>query len=90
MPLLPILLLGVVMLTLWKAGPGARPFDRVEHIGLHHFALRVDRDRFEAVYDSVTGRADVEVEFAPCDLGQGRHCMLRIPGGVRMELAWTP
>ena len=82
---------GTVMLTLWQAvdPANATPFDRKHAIGLHHFALRVERlDSLQSLHQTLLGRSDVEIEFAPEPLGNGpaHHMMVYIPGGIRMEL----
>ena len=86
---------GAVLLTLWQAeDPAAAvPFDRRKNVGLHHLALAVpDHRALEALHDSLQRAPGVEVEFAPEPLGDGgaRHMMLRIPGGVRLELIALP
>jgi catechol 2,3-dioxygenase-like lactoylglutathione lyase family enzyme len=82
---------GTIMITLWQAEDPASaiPFDRRRVIGLHHLALRVpDRDALKALYDELSGRDDVEIEFAPESLGGGptQHMMCRIPGNIRLEV----
>ena len=82
---------GAVLITLWqvKDPSRARPFDRAQNVGLHHLALAVDgQAALDAVYTRLKAVPDVEIEFAPELLGGGptRHMMLRIPGGVRLEL----
>ncbi|MEM9089514.1 MAG: VOC family protein [Cyanobacteria bacterium P01_F01_bin.53] len=82
---------GTLMLTLWQATDpaAATPFDRKNNIGLHHFALKVDGlDTLNAMHDTLTNTAGVEIEFAPEPLGSGptQHMMFYIPGGIRMEL----
>ena len=78
---------GVVMLTLWQAADPTRAvaFDRRNNIGLHHFALKVRR--LDDVHNRLAARADVALEFAPENLGDGptRHMMCTIPGGIRVE-----
>jgi catechol 2,3-dioxygenase-like lactoylglutathione lyase family enzyme len=82
---------GKVMVTLWQVKDPARavPFDRERNIGLHHLALAVESHAaLDALHERLGRLADVEIEFAPEPLAGGptRHMMLRIPGGVRLEL----
>lgn len=82
---------GTVMLTLWQAEDpkNATPFDRRRSIGLHHLALQVaDETPLDELYQNLTQRSDVNVEFAPEALQNGptRHMMCAIPGGIRLEL----
>lgn len=81
---------GTTMLTLWQvADPAtATPFDRNNVIGLHHFALRVDASKLDALAETLSATDGVEIEFAPEPLGGGatRHLMFAMPGGIRMEL----
>lgn len=82
---------GKVMITLWQAKDPSRAvaFDRHNNIGLHHLALAVENQAaLEALHQRLRQAPDVEIEFAPEPLGSGptRHMMLRIPGGVRLEL----
>ncbi|SUS07897.1 Glyoxalase/Bleomycin resistance protein/Dioxygenase superfamily protein [uncultured Defluviicoccus sp.] len=82
---------GTTMLTLWRATDpaGAVGFDRKSHIGLHHFAMRVDSgDALDALYEKLKSTEGVAIEFAPEPLGGGptRHMMCSIPSGIRMEL----
>jgi catechol 2,3-dioxygenase-like lactoylglutathione lyase family enzyme len=81
---------GTVMITLWQAKEpaNAAPFDRKNVIGLHHFALKIDRqDALDALYATLSETPGVEIEFAPESLGGGatRHMMCTIPGGIRTE-----
>lgn len=78
---------GALMLTLWQTQAAEpRPFDRHEHVGLHHLALRVDGD-LQALHERLAARDDVSIEFAPESLGGAatRHMMVTVPGGVRVE-----
>jgi len=86
---------GATMITLWQAEnpAAATPFDRKNVIGLHHFALKVsDTDTLDALHKTLTNVSDVEIEFAPEDLGSGpaRHMMCTIPGGIRTEFIAVP
>ena len=86
---------GHTMLTLWQAAEPSRavPFDRRNHIGLHHLALRVgDAAALADAHVRLQGAPGVEIEFAPEPLGSGgaRHLMCRIPGGIRLELIALP
>ena len=81
---------GQILITLWQASDPerARPFDRHNHIGLHHFALKVpDAKALDALHAKLLGTPNVVVEFAPELLGGGptRHMMCSVPGGVRVE-----
>ena len=80
---------GQVMITLWQARDraSATPFDRVQNLGLHHFAIRVREGRLDALHERLAERKDVEIEFGPEPLGGGptRHMMTRIPGRIRVE-----
>jgi len=80
---------GALMITLWQAADGeeATPFDRVQNLGLHHFAIRVREGRLDALHERLAARKDVEIEFPPEALGDGptRHMMTRIPGRIRVE-----
>ena len=82
---------GSIMITLWQAADPANavPFDRRANIGLHHLALRVGQSAdLDALSAELGLREDIDVEFAPEDLGQNgiRHMMCRIPGNIRLEL----
>jgi catechol 2,3-dioxygenase-like lactoylglutathione lyase family enzyme len=82
-------------LTLWQVeAPGdCVAFDRRRNVGLHHLALKVaDLPTLEALFARVAAWPDVVVEFAPEPLGKGPkvHCMVREPGGVRIEFACLP
>ena len=81
---------GTVMITLWQATDPANAvaFDRKNVIGLHHMALKVaSPEALEALHGKLKNTGDVEIEFAPEQLGAGpvRHMMTTIPGGVRIE-----
>ncbi len=81
---------GTVMLTHWRAeNPGkAVPFDRKSVIGLHHLALAVPDDAaLDALHQRLAVIDDVQIEFAPEQLGGSRvrHMMMSIPGGIRAE-----
>jgi catechol 2,3-dioxygenase-like lactoylglutathione lyase family enzyme len=81
---------GVVMLTIWQAGDPAqcRPFDRVNNIGLHHFALGVpDKNALNALHKTLSSMPDIDIEFSPESLGNTdiQHMMCSIPGGLRVE-----
>ena len=81
---------GTLMITLWQAADPstAVAFDRKNVIGLHHLALRVENAAaLDALHTTLQGTENVEIEFAPEDLGNGpvRHMMTTIPGGVRVE-----
>jgi lactoylglutathione lyase len=82
-------------LTLWQVeNPGNNvEFDRRKNVGLHHLALKVgDLDTLHRLFERVKSWPGVEVEFAPELLGKGpkKHCMIREPGGTRLELTCLP
>ena len=78
---------GTVMITLWQVKDRSRTvaFDRHHNVGMHHVAFRVAD--LDGLYQILSSRADVDVEFAPEPLGSGgaRHAMCTIPGGLRVE-----
>ena len=83
---------GVAKLTLWQQR-GDTGFDRHETVGLHHTALKVaDRATLDAIFEKVRDWPGVVVEFGPEFSGKGPkvHCMLREPGGTRLELSYDP
>lgn len=86
---------GVTRVTLWQvATPGDHvAFDRRKNVGLHHLALKVaDLAALSDLHARVSAWPEVVVEFAPELVGTGPrvHCMVREPGGVRIELVCTP
>ncbi|MFA7438613.1 VOC family protein [Castellaniella sp.] len=84
---------GTAFFTLWQADPAATPFDRRNHVGLHHVALAVsDEATLDALFAKVQAYPGVQVEFAPQPVrdGPARHCIFQEPGGIRMELFWAP
>jgi catechol 2,3-dioxygenase-like lactoylglutathione lyase family enzyme len=81
--------------TLWQVHDreDCVSFDRRRNIGLHHLALKVaDLATLDQVFRRVEAWPGVEVEFAPEPSGKGPkiHCMVREPGGVRLEFACLP
>jgi catechol 2,3-dioxygenase-like lactoylglutathione lyase family enzyme len=84
---------GTTMLTLWRVSDPATatPFDRRGNIGLHHLALKVaDRAALGTAFDSVRTHPGVVVEFPPGPMREGaalHHCIVAIPGGIRLEIA---
>jgi len=86
---------GVVRLTLWQVdrSDGHAAFDRRRNIGLHHVALKVaDLTVLEGVHARVSAWPGVEIEFSPQQVAPGgsrMHCMVREPGGVRLEFVCT-
>jgi catechol 2,3-dioxygenase-like lactoylglutathione lyase family enzyme len=81
---------GSIMITLWQAADPANAvaFDRKNHIGLHHLALKVESaEALDKLHRILRGIDDVEIEFAPESLGDGpaRHMMTYMPGGIRIE-----
>lgn len=86
---------GASRLTLWQVDQtGDRvSFDRRKNIGLHHLALKMpDLTGLHEAFTRASTWPGVVVEFAPEPVGKGPrvHCMLREPGGVRIELVCTP
>lgn len=86
---------GVTRVTLWQVeSPGEHvAFDRRKNVGLHHLALKIaNLAALEDLHARVSAWPDVVVEFAPELVGKGPrvHCMVREPGGVRIELVCTP
>jgi lactoylglutathione lyase len=82
-------------LTLWQVDRSESfvAFDRRKNIGLHHVALKVDSlAGLENLYARVAKWPGVEIEFAPELVGSGPriHCMVREPGGARVEFVFTP
>jgi catechol 2,3-dioxygenase-like lactoylglutathione lyase family enzyme len=82
---------GTTLVALWQVKDRARTvaFDRAQNVGLHHFAIAVDgHASLDALYARIVQRTDAEVEFGPEPLhgGPTRHMMLRIGGGLRIEL----
>jgi lactoylglutathione lyase len=79
-------------LTLWQVdvSENYETFNRRKNVGLHHVALKVAD--LAALYARVSTWPGVEVEFAPELAGSGprMHCMVREPGGVRLEFSYTP
>jgi catechol 2,3-dioxygenase-like lactoylglutathione lyase family enzyme len=86
---------GFLRLTLWQVdwGGGYTAFDRRKNIGLHHLAIKVTSDDgLQDVFSRISAWPGVVVEFAPEHVGNGpsRHCMVREPGGTRIEFRFTP
>lgn len=84
---------GTTLITLWQTEADAAPFDRRQHVGLHHMAIRIDGEQaLRTLFERVRTWPGVTVEFAPQALhdGPARHCMFQEPSGLRMELIWTP
>lgn len=86
---------GFTRLTLWQVDRegGYVAFDRRKNLGLHHFALKVSGEAdLSAVFARASAWPGVEVEFAPRLVGNGpnMHCMLREPGGTRVEFRFSP
>jgi catechol 2,3-dioxygenase-like lactoylglutathione lyase family enzyme len=82
---------GTVMLTLWQVNDvnNMVAFDRKQNVGLHHFALKVANvEELRCLYQQLTLLDNVEIEFAPEQLGDLpiHHMMCFIPGGIRLEL----
>jgi len=86
---------GCIRLTLWQADRegGYVAFDRRKNLGLHHFALKVSSEAdLSDVFALASAWPGVQVEFPPQLVGNGpnMHCMLREPGGTRVEFRFTP
>ena len=81
---------GHQMLTLWQADRSEShvPFDRRRNLGLHHVAFKVESlAALEDLHARASAWPGVVVEFPPEPLGGGPriHCILREPGGLRIE-----
>lgn len=79
-----------IMLTLWQAEDpaNATAFDRKNVIGLHHLAFTVeDGEALDQLHTRLQSTANVTIEFAPENLGDGptRHFTISMPGGIRIE-----
>ncbi|MFC4527819.1 VOC family protein [Dyella halodurans] len=86
---------GTSRLTLWQvdASEGYTAFDRRRNIGLHHVALKApSEEALGELFARVSAWPGVVAEFAPEPVGKGPrvHCMVREPGGVRVEFVYTP
>lgn len=82
---------GHTRVTLWQVSDTHVEFDRRRNIGLHHLAIKIGTlADLRAVYQRVAVWPGVVVEFAPELSGKGPkvHCMIREPGGCRIEFAW--
>jgi lactoylglutathione lyase len=85
---------GHTRVTLWQVSDVAAyvAFDRRRNVGLHHLALKTGTlENLHTVHQRVAAWPGVVVEFAPEFSGKGPkiHCMIREPGGCRVEFAWT-
>lgn len=86
---------GTFRVTLWqvKNQDSHVPFDRHRNVGLHHLALRApDLPTLHAIHERVATWPGAMVEFAPERNGAGPriHCMIREPGGNRIEFTHLP
>ncbi len=86
---------GLIRLTLWQVdtSDGYTPFDRRKNIGLHHVAFKMpSEEALSELFERVSAWPGVVAEFAPEPVGKGPriHCMVREPGGVRVEFVYTP
>ncbi|HZH10692.1 MAG TPA: VOC family protein [Microvirga sp.] len=86
---------GTTRVSLWQVKDQADhlPFDRHRNVGLHHLAFRVaDLATLHAVHARVADWPGATVEFAPERNGAGPkiHCMVREPGGTRLEFTYLP
>jgi len=84
---------GKSTLTLWQVTKEESvPFDRRHNIGLHHLALKMENESaLREAFAKVLAWPGVEVEFAPEPVGSGpnMHCMVREPGGTRVEFRYN-
>jgi len=87
---------GVSVITLWQAEDPATAtaFDRKRNVGLHHLALQVeDAAALNRAFAAAVAWPGVNAEFAPGPTRPGasaRHALIRIPGGIRLELYAAP
>jgi|TARA_R110002072_G_scaffold12038_4_gene53007 catechol 2,3-dioxygenase-like lactoylglutathione lyase family enzyme len=85
---------GQGVLTLWQArDPAPVAFDRQKNVGLHHLAFRLSSAAaLQDAFTQIAAWPGVVVEFAPELAGDGpkRHCMIREPGGNRLEFSHRP
>ncbi len=86
---------GTSRVTLWQveSSDDCVDFDRRKNVGLHHLALKFgDLGTLHQLFDRLKEWPGVKVEFAPELLGTGpkMHCMVREPGGTRIEFACLP
>jgi catechol 2,3-dioxygenase-like lactoylglutathione lyase family enzyme len=86
---------GEIRLTLWQVSDPSSfaDFDRHNNIGLHHLALKArSQEDLDTLFARVREWPDISVEFSPEFSGPGPkvHCMIREPGGCRVEFAWDP
>jgi catechol 2,3-dioxygenase-like lactoylglutathione lyase family enzyme len=86
---------GKCVVTLWQVKRQGEPipFDRLNNIGLHHLALKVDNlAALASVFAKVSAWPGVTVQFAPQLSGKGprTHCMVFEPGGIRIEFVCEP
>jgi lactoylglutathione lyase len=86
---------GSTRLTLWQVDTsgGYVSFDRRKNVGLHHIAFKVpDLAALQDIFLRVSTWPGVEVEFAPEPVQGGPrvHCMVREPGGARVEFVCNP
>ncbi len=82
-----------VMFTLWQASNCANAFDRRKNVGLHHVALTVDsEEELLLIFERLSNRADVNIEFAPELLrdGPAKHMICYDASGIRIEFIWIP
>lgn len=85
---------GSARLTLWQVDSqgGYVAFDRKKNLGLHHLALNVSSEAdLLRVFSLVSAWPGVDVEFSPQLVGKGphMHCMVREPGGTRLEFRFN-
>lgn len=84
---------GSIMVTLWRANDPdtAAGFNRKDHIGLHHLALRMEtKEGLDELHKVLSEVHNVSVEFAPELLrgGPAEHMMCYEPSGIRVEFIW--
>jgi lactoylglutathione lyase len=86
---------GAAIVTLWRATDPAKavPFDRKQHVGLHHLAFSVESfAALDALHERLKKAPGVRIEFGP-ELqygGPAKHMMLYEPSGSRIELIHRP
>ena len=84
---------GEVLITLWQTADGAKPFDRVGQVGLHHLALNVvDVAALDALHERIKAHPGTKIQFGPEPSygGPAKHMMFFEPSGNRIELIHRP
>ncbi|MGO1119557.1 VOC family protein [Rhodovibrionaceae bacterium A322] len=85
---------GKGVVTLWQAKTETpTSFDRHQNVGLHHLAFTMpSEEALRTCYEKLESWPGVKVEF-PVELsgkGPKLHCMIREPGGNRLEFSYRP